>query len=213
MCRRPKVSTSSIRIYFNSEHSLNRQRGAAHECPERSPRAAADRAGSREASRACSLHVRAFAAVAVLVLHEVELLAGREFRAASALTPLSVMTMNSSASERHTILDDRRRGTDVIRHAQAHRPGIPGCATTSAFGCSKRARVNRRAGKVACTMQAPCQIFMFCRPVCRFTQLPRLMSGRNRIGLSAGIEFTTSTALREVQMMSLSAFTSTDVLM
>ena len=37
--------------------------------------------------------------------------------------------------------------------------------------------------------------------------------GRNRIGLSAGIEFTISTALREVQRMSLSAFTSTDVLM
>ena len=62
-------------------------------------------------------------------------------------------------------------------------------------------------------MQAPCQIFMFSRPVCLFTQLPRLMSGRNRIGLSAGIEFTISTALRDVQIMSLSAFTSTEVLM
>ena len=39
------------------------------------------------------------------------------------------------------------------------------------------------------------------------------MSGRNRIGFSAGIEFTIFTALREVQRMSLSAFTSTEVLM
>ena len=48
-------------------------------------------------------------------------------------------------------------------------------------------------------MQAPCQILMFSRPVCCFTQLPRLISGRNRMGFSAGMELTILTALRDVQ--------------
>jgi hypothetical protein len=39
------------------------------------------------------------------------------------------------------------------------------------------------------------------------------MSGKNRIGFPAGMELTISTALRDVQRMSLSAFTSTEVLM
>jgi hypothetical protein len=38
------------------------------------------------------------------------------------------------------------------------------------------------------------------------------MSGKNRIGLSGGMELTILTALREVQRMSLSALTATDVL-
>jgi hypothetical protein len=47
--------------------------------------------------------------------------------------------------------------------------GHSGCATTLARGCSAFASATRRAGNVACTMQVPCQIFMFSRPVCFFT--------------------------------------------
>src|SRR5258708_5572189 len=76
--------------------------------------------------------------------------------------------------------------------------GHSGCEATNARGCSPRACTSLRAKKVECTMHAPCQIFMFSRPVCCFTQLPKLISGRNRIGVSRGTELTIFTALREV---------------
>src|ERR1700722_16597357 len=49
---------------------------------------------------------------------------------------------------------------------------------------------------------------MLERPVTRLTWVPRKKSGKKRIGRSAGIEFTTSTALPDVQQKSLSALTS-----
>jgi hypothetical protein len=53
---------------------------------------------------------------------------------------------------------------------------------------------------------------MFSRPVRRCTWAPRNWSGQNRTSWSAGIDSTTSTALDEVQQMSVSAFTAAVVL-
>src|ERR1035438_2406750 len=56
---------------------------------------------------------------------------------------------------------------DPMKSAMARTDwGHAGWATTLARGCCAFASARRRAGKVACTMQAPCQIFMFWRPVC-----------------------------------------------
>ncbi|SLI29729.1 Uncharacterised protein [Mycobacteroides abscessus subsp. abscessus] len=49
---------------------------------------------------------------------------------------------------------------------------------------------------------------MFSRPVTRLTWAPRNWSGRNSTSRSGSMEATTSTALEEVQQMSVSAFTS-----
>ena len=60
----------------------------------------------------------------------------------------------------------------------------------------------------ACTWHSPIQMCMLSRPVRRCTWAPRNWSGQNRISWSAGIERTTSTALDDVQQMSVSAFTA-----
>ena len=60
----------------------------------------------------------------------------------------------------------------------------------------------------ACTWHSPAQTCMFARPVIRRTCAPRNWSGRNSTSRSAGMDSTTSTALDEVQQMSVSAFTS-----
>ncbi len=41
----------------------------------------------------------------------------------------------------------------------------------------------RRAGNVACTMQAPCQIFMFSRPVCSLHVVAEVAVGQEQHGL------------------------------
>jgi hypothetical protein len=53
---------------------------------------------------------------------------------------------------------------------------------------------------------------MFSRSSTRRTCAPRNWSGRNSTSFSAGIEATTSTALDEVQQMSVSDFTAAVVL-
>src|SRR5437016_7170272 len=122
------------------------------------------------------------------------------------------MTMNSGASllAHHSMIAEVEPIKSAIASTDS---GHSGCATTLALGYAARASATRRAGNVACTMQVPCQIFMFCRPVCFLTQLPRLLSGKNSTGFSAGIELTICTALRDVHRISLSAFTSIEVLM
>ena len=64
----------------------------------------------------------------------------------------------------------------------------------------------------ACTWHSPAQTCMFSRLSVRRTCAPRNWSGRNNTSRSAGIDATTSTALLEVQQMSVSAFTAAVVL-
>ena len=64
----------------------------------------------------------------------------------------------------------------------------------------------------ACTWHSPIQMRMLVRPVTRWTWAPRNWSGRKSTSRSAGIDSTTSTALDDVQQMSVSAFTSAEVL-
>src|SRR5579884_1861169 len=74
-----------------------------------------------------------------------------------ARTPLSVMMMNSSASEltHQSMIAD----VDPIKSAEASTScGHSGWAATSAFGCCIRALFRRRAANVAWTMQEPCQM-------------------------------------------------------
>ena len=64
----------------------------------------------------------------------------------------------------------------------------------------------------AWTWHSPSQMCMFSRPVIRCTWAPRNWSGQNSTSVSAGIDCTTSTALDDVQQMSVSAFTAAVVL-
>ena len=67
--------------------------------------------------------------------------------------------------------------------------------------------MSRRSEKVTCTEHEPGQSTI-SRPVCFITKRPRCWSGAKRIGRSAGICRTIRSALLEVQMTSLSAFTA-----
>ena len=71
----------------------------------------------------------------------------------------------------------------------------------------------RRSENVSCTMQVPCHRTMSSRPLCFCTQRPRCRSGANTIFSSGPKDSTTWTALDDVQIMSLMAFTSADELM
>ena len=64
----------------------------------------------------------------------------------------------------------------------------------------------------ACTWHSPSQMCMFSRRSVRCTWAPRNWSGQNSTSVSSGIERTTSTALDDVQQMSVSAFTAAVVL-
>ncbi len=60
----------------------------------------------------------------------------------------------------------------------------------------------------ACTWHSPAQTCTLSLPVSRRTCAPRNWSGQNSTSVSAGMEATTSTALDDVQQMSVSALTS-----
>ena len=72
--------------------------------------------------------------------------------------------MNSGASlaTHHSMM--RRRGPDEIRHRQHRSRDIPDAPPPWPADAPRFASASRRAGNVACTMQVPCQIFMFSRP-------------------------------------------------
>ncbi len=73
-----------------------------------------------------------------------------------------------------------------------------GWTSSSASGASRCQRSMSAGRMPAWTWHSPIQIFSL-RPVTRSSQMPRYMSGRKRISLSAGIASMTAFALPDVQ--------------
>ena len=87
-----------------------------------------------------------------------------------------------------------------------------GWMNSSASGSSATRALRSAPLMPACTWHSPSQMCMFSRPSWRCTWAPRNWSGQNSTSVSSGIEATTSTALDEVQQMSVSALTAAVVL-
>ena len=82
-----------------------------------------------------------------------------------------------------------------------------GWARTLACGWRSFSSTSLRSENISWTMQLPGQS-RISRPVFLMRKRPRCWSGANRMGCSGGIWRMIFSALLEVQMISLSAFTS-----
>ena len=87
-----------------------------------------------------------------------------------------------------------------------------GWMNSSASGSSATRALRSAPLMPAWTWHSPSQMCMLRRPSWRCTWAPRNWSGQNSTSVSSGIEATTSTALDDVQQMSVSALTAAVVL-
>ena len=125
--------------------------------------------------------------------------------------PLSVATMNTSASNRAAAsIKPVVEPTTSAWAATA--AGDSGCASTFACGYRRRSCRSSCALNSSCTTQLPCQINISA-PLCSRTYSPRYLSGAQMIFSPAAARCrATSTALPEVTIQSARAFTAALVL-